>query len=72
MLNGRGVIGMKKIPFKLFLKHYIGFVMILLLITFLLGSSNAISVLFLITVALPITAIMLFTGWDEKLKKYLP
>lgn len=63
---------MKKISLVEFLKNYIGFVLVLILIYFILGSSNGVSIPFLMLIGLPITAVMLFTGWDEKLKKWFP
>lgn len=63
---------MKKISLVEFLKHYIGFVLVLVLIYFILGPSNGVSIPFLMLIGLPITAVMLFTGWDEKLKKWFP
>lgn len=63
---------MKKVSLNAFLKNYIGLVMILVLIYLILGPSENTSLPLIILLALPITAIMLFTGWDEKLKKHLP
>lgn len=63
---------MKKISLVEFLKHYIGFVLVLVLIYFILGPYNRVSIPFLMLIGLPITAVMLFTGWDEKLKKWFP
>lgn len=62
---------MKKVSLQLFLKNYIGLVMIMLLVYLVLGPSEHTSLPFVLILGLPITAIMLFTGWDEKLKKHL-
>lgn len=63
---------MKRISWKVFLKNYIGLVMIMTLIYFITDLSGGTSLLFVAILGLPITLIMHFTGWDEKLKKHLP
>ncbi|WP_110926740.1 hypothetical protein [Bacillus massiliglaciei] len=63
---------MKKVSWQAFLKAYIELELIMLFFSFILGPSEDTSIPVLILVGLPITAIMLFTGWDEKLKKYFP
>lgn len=63
---------MKKVSLQSFLTNYIGLVMVMLLIYVVLGPSQNTSLPFVLILGLPITAIMLFTGLDEKLKKHLP
>lgn len=55
-----------------FLKSYISLAAIMLLIYLILGPSENVSLMFVMALGLPITAIMVFTGWDKKLKKHLP
>ncbi|OJT53784.1 hypothetical protein BFP46_24730 [Bacillus licheniformis] len=63
---------MNKNSLMTFLKSYISLAAIMLLIYLILGPSKNVSLIFVITLGLPITAIMVFTGWDKKLKKHLP
>ncbi|RDW18653.1 hypothetical protein CWR48_10020 [Oceanobacillus arenosus] len=63
---------MKKVTLELFLKNYFGLVMIMSLIYLILSPSENTSLPLVMILGLPITAIMLFTGLDEKLKKFLP
>ncbi|WP_077601881.1 hypothetical protein [Oceanobacillus sojae] len=63
---------MKKDLLFSFLKSYIGLVMIMLLIYLVSGPNDNTSLPFVLLSGLPITAIMVFTGWDKKLKKHLP
>lgn len=55
-----------------FLKSYSGLVAIMLMIYLILGSSKNVSLIFVMILGLPITAFMVFTRWDKKVKKYLP
>lgn len=63
---------MKKDLLFSFLKSYIGLVMIMLLIYLVSGPNDNTSLSLVLLSGLPITAIMVFTGWDKKLKKHLP
>ncbi|KAB7667169.1 hypothetical protein [Bacillus sp. B1-b2] len=63
---------MKKVSWKVFIKNYIELIMIMLLAYIVLGPSENTSFPFFMIISIPITAFMLFTGLDEKLKKVLP
>ncbi len=63
---------MKNVSLKLFLTNYIQLAMLTILLYVILGSSPNTSLPFILILNLPITAIILFTGLDEKLKKHLP
>lgn len=63
---------MRKVTVKSFFKTYISFIVVMLIIYFILGPSGNTSIPLLMILAFPITGIILFTGLDEKLKRYLP
>ncbi|WP_419893849.1 hypothetical protein [Oceanobacillus kimchii] len=63
---------MKKISLWTFLKHYLGLAFVMLLLYLVIEPSNSTSLPLVLLLGLPITAIMLFTGLDQKLKKHLP
>lgn len=63
---------MRKASMASFLKNYIGLATIMLLAYLVLGPNEHTSLPFVLLMGIPITAFMLFTGLDEKLKKIFP
>ena len=63
---------MKKVSFGSFLKNYIELALVMILIYLILGPSEYTSLPLVLLLGLPITAIIIFTRLDKKLKKYLP
>lgn len=63
---------MKNISLQSFFINYIQFAAILVLIYFVLGTNGATSLPFLLIFGLTVTAVIVFTGLDKKLKKHLP
>jgi hypothetical protein len=63
---------MKKVSFGSFLKNYIELALVMILIYFISGPSENTSLPLVLLLGLPLTAIIVLTGLDKKLEKYLP